>query len=259
MIPKIIHQTAPTDKSKWHPVWYNCQLSWKKNFPETQFKYTMWTDEQLENLVRVFYPQYWDLYQSFPFHIMKIDFAEYCILHRYGGLYVDMDMYCYQNFFEDIKDQDFVLLESCMPDEFIQNCMMASSPGSEFWIFCMDEIKRTFYNFPDNTDLHTPKKLDVSFYIKDTVCCYHLTRMALRYDKPVPLFPQNLYNPLCNTYSPFHKTKHMLTNTWGEDFIQANIDNMNTWGDKFGNLQEWFLHNYKDRADLDKDALGENV
>lgn len=26
-VPHIIHQTAPSDKSKWHPIWHKCQAT----------------------------------------------------------------------------------------------------------------------------------------------------------------------------------------------------------------------------------------
>lgn len=32
VIPKIIHQLAPTDITKWHPLWSHCQNSWKNIF-----------------------------------------------------------------------------------------------------------------------------------------------------------------------------------------------------------------------------------
>jgi mannosyltransferase OCH1-like enzyme len=261
MIPKLIHSTGPTDKSKWHPVWNHCIKSWKEQFPERDYFHFNWTDEELEELVRDDYPQYWDLYQSFPFHIMKIDFAEYCLLHKYGGIYHDLDMYCYQNFYEDIKNQDFVLLESCMHDEFIQNCMMVSKVGDPFWIDLMDEIKRTFYNYPDTPDVKEGKALAQDFYIKDTTACYMLTRFTLRYsNRPVAILPKDQYNPLCNTYCSSHKTKHMLTNTWGKDYIDANIENMGTWEPgRFKDLQDWFKQNYVSRSDIDKDALGETA
>lgn len=258
MIPKIIHSTGPTDKSKWHPVWFNCLKSWPKQFPDTDYTYVFWTDEELDKIVREDYSQYWNLYQSFPFHIMKIDFAEYCIMHKYGGIYHDLDMYCYKNFYDDIKNKDFVLLESCMRDEFIQNCMMASTPGDIYWIDLINEIQRNFYMYPDKPDINDGKCLAQDFYIKDTTACYIMTRFTLRYNRPVTILQKEIYNPITNTYSQLHKTKHMLTNTWGKDYIDGNIKNMGTWEPgKFKDLQHYFMENYKNRIDLDKDALGE--
>ena len=49
MIPKIIHQTAPADKSKWHPIWEICQNSWKENFPSPEYSYKFWNDDDLYN------------------------------------------------------------------------------------------------------------------------------------------------------------------------------------------------------------------
>jgi len=260
MIPNIIHSTGPTDKSKWHPVWNHCMKSWKNKFTEDKFTHILWNDEQLDQQVRQYYSKYWEFYQSLPFHIMRIDFAEYCLMHKYGGIYHDLDMYCYKNFYNDIKNQDFVVLESCMPDEFIQNCMMASSPGDLYWIDLMDEIVRTFYNYPDVPDVEKGKTLDQSFYVKDTTSCYMMSRFTLRYHRPVAILSKDQYNPSCNTYCDTHKTKHMLTNIWGKDYIEGNIKNMGTWeSGRFKDLQDWYIHFYKQRNNLDKDALGENA
>src|SRR3990167_9308642 len=49
-IPKIIHQTAPSDTKRWPKTWFICQQSWKKHYPD--FEYKMWSDEDLRQLVK---------------------------------------------------------------------------------------------------------------------------------------------------------------------------------------------------------------
>ena len=93
MIPRIIHHIAPVNTAAWHPFWAHCRQSWIDAFPNHD--HVLWNDsEDLDRIVRDHYPRYWNLYQSFPVHIMRIDFARLCILHRYGGIYADMDYYC---------------------------------------------------------------------------------------------------------------------------------------------------------------------
>jgi mannosyltransferase OCH1-like enzyme len=64
-IPKIIHQTAPADRSKWHAIWTPCQKSWRTQFPDWEYK--MWTDEDLEDLIKTKYSwlninqEYWSM------------------------------------------------------------------------------------------------------------------------------------------------------------------------------------------------------
>lgn len=256
-VPKLIHYTGPA-KNKWHPVWVKCQKSWVKHFPEPEYTHVYWSDDDLTNLVKDYYPEFFELYESLPFHIMRIDLAEYLIMHRYGGIYHDLDMYCYQNFYDDVKFAPFALLESPMKDEFIQNCMFLSSPKALFWTSLVQRIKETFYPYPDTNELDVPKILDPCFYIQDLVGCFMISRFTLQTSqyKNIHLLPKEEYNPPCNTYNKAYKTKHMLTNTWGNDYIEANIKNMKK-GDQgdFKNIQEWFKFHYKKRPDLDKDAL----
>ena len=134
MIPKIIHHTAPTNTNKWHPIWNRCLDSWKRHFPEPEYVHFMWNDEDLDKLIHDSYPGFWNLYQSFNCHIIKIDFARHAMLHLHGGIYADMDLFCYKNFYDEL-DCDTVMLEALAEDEILQNSMMISSQGNGFMLY----------------------------------------------------------------------------------------------------------------------------
>jgi mannosyltransferase OCH1-like enzyme len=91
-IPKIIHQIwyQGYDKlpEKYHPM----QQSWKDFHPH--WAYYLWDREKIEQLIEESYPDVYDTYIKLPRMIQKIDFAKYIILHKYGGVYIDMDMKC---------------------------------------------------------------------------------------------------------------------------------------------------------------------
>jgi len=125
MIPKIIHQTGPSNISNWHPLWFPCAQSWKNQFPT--FEYKFWNDAQIDELVRTEYPDYWEMYQNFPIHIMKIDFVRLCFMHKFGGIYADLDVFCYQNFYSELKESVY-LLENPMGNDPIENSLMCSEP-----------------------------------------------------------------------------------------------------------------------------------
>ena len=58
-IPKVIHQTSPSDKNLWHPIWHKCHESWKKNFPESEFKQILWEDSnEIDDLVKNNFSEY---------------------------------------------------------------------------------------------------------------------------------------------------------------------------------------------------------
>ena len=100
MIPKIIHQLGPSDKSRWHPVWLRCYGSWQEQH-SSDYTIKLWSDEEADDIVKTSYSEYLDVYKAFPFNICRIDFVRFCILHKFGGLYADLDYYCYFNFFND--------------------------------------------------------------------------------------------------------------------------------------------------------------
>jgi mannosyltransferase OCH1-like enzyme len=136
-IPKIIHQTAPADETKWPKVWKLCQQSWKEKFPDWQ--YMFWNDDDLENLIKTDYPWFYDTYKGYDKQIKRVDAARYFILHKYGGMYADMDYECVNNFEHLIPGDKVSIAESPYkhdgrPDtETHQNALMASPRGHPFW------------------------------------------------------------------------------------------------------------------------------
>jgi mannosyltransferase OCH1-like enzyme len=226
MIPKIIHQTGP-DPEKWHPIWKECQESWKNNFPD--FEYKFWTDEDIRQLVQENYSEFLDLYDSFTHHICRVDFARFCILHSYGGIYVDLDIYCYKNFY-DLMRKDLYILESWSEwGEKVQNSLMISSKDNEFWLKCM-----MFSQF--NSNILNENILGKREYILN-LCGPKLLSDVL--DSSVKFLPKELFNPQVknqfnwgnddqskyqNAINDFNHqkedekniiTRHYLTGNWG--------------------------------------------
>lgn len=62
-----------------------------KDFAERNgYQYILWDNDDCEELIKE-YPDYIDLYNSVRFSIMKVDIIRFLILHKYGGLYADLD------------------------------------------------------------------------------------------------------------------------------------------------------------------------
>ena len=59
-----------------------------------------------DELVKFHYPQYEELYYNVKYPIMKVDIVRFLILHRYGGIYIDMD--CIP-VIKKLKESDFVV------------------------------------------------------------------------------------------------------------------------------------------------------
>lgn len=228
MIPKIIHQIGPKDKSDWNPVWNLCYESWKKCFPD--FQHIFWNDsDDIDNFIKEKYPSKFEYYQNLPFHIMKLDFARYAILNYYGGIYADLDVYCYENFYNDLIGKICFIEPINFPDndegELIMGCLIASEPKQFFWDICLiDSEKKSkkvsidsgnvFNNFQQVLDITGSKlllNLSNTFFEQSNI----------------QYLPKSHYHPSLLDYSDGMKTKHMKTLTWGKETIAVLKETFN--------------------------------
>ena len=53
--------------------------------------YHLWIADEVESLVKQRYPQYWDMYSSVRYPVMRCDIGRLIIILAYGGLYADLD------------------------------------------------------------------------------------------------------------------------------------------------------------------------
>ena len=226
-VSKIIHQTAPDDKKEWHPIWFACQKSWQDNFPENEYKYMFWNDDDLLELITKDFPDFLELYNDFGNDIiLKVDFARYAILYKYGGIYADMDFMCKKNFYDQLTN-NICIVESPANNEIIQNSLMASPPNDKRWIDVLQNCKEYYYDFiKTNPDTQITGK-----YVIDITGPRLLSR-ALDINS-ILILPNNLYNPYQNAFNSSEiYTKHYGTGKWGpgagirtyDDLINSDCD-----------------------------------
>jgi mannosyltransferase OCH1-like enzyme len=238
MIPKIIHQTAPKDKNLWHPIWFKCHDSWKEHYPESEYTHIMWNDEDIDNLVKEEFPEYLDLYNSFSFHIIKIDFIRYCILYKYGGIYADMDMFCYKNFYNELEKECYLIGSPFTNEELVQNSLMISTVKNKFFKYCIDEILKTYQPF-DNSEIwtnHVVKSCGPRF----------LSELYLSFEKDaIGILSCEEYNNDLRYYSDNIKTRHMMTGRWGSEMINILKErHRNDKYMKYGSHKEYLMYEY---------------
>ena len=95
---KIIHQvwfgTIPNkiSASKTYKNLKPYRDSWINKNPN--WFYMSWNLSNCNKLIKQFYPQHLQMFKNYPYDIQRCDAIRYFILHRYGGLYADMDYYC---------------------------------------------------------------------------------------------------------------------------------------------------------------------
>jgi hypothetical protein len=57
------------------------------------FEYLFFDDRQVEEFVEKEFPEYRRVFHSFPVPIQRYDFFRYLAVYRYGGFYLDMDVF----------------------------------------------------------------------------------------------------------------------------------------------------------------------
>lgn len=219
MIPKIIHHTGPADRDKWNPIWNPCYESWYKVFPEYEYKHIFWSNEDSTELVKSEYPEFYDTYASFPADVMRWDFSRYCIMHKYGGIYADMDIYCYKNFYREIESYDLVLAESINQLYRVENCLMASKPQLDFYYDCLDTAQKTYLsNIHLNVDAIKEMPQIYTSYISNMTGLSLLSNVYHWYksDRGIKVaeFEFDKYQANALYYSEELYSKHMCTDSW---------------------------------------------
>jgi len=249
MIPKIIHQTAYSNKDEWHPIWKHCQQSTLKHFKDFQYKF--WDDNSLDNFVKEKYPQIYEEYKNFSKHIIQLDCVRYLLLHYYGGIYIDMDIYCYNNFFDEL-DKNIYLVES-INDELVQNSLMASIPNHPFWIDCCELTIRREKKIKLKTNFSdlSKKEADESDYLIKFISGPLMLSDCLKKTKhSIGILPHRYYNHEPLTYRKEYKTKHMQSGMWGKE-IKHNFDSAEIKYNLNLSLEEYHKYSYKMKTSID--------
>jgi len=97
MIPKIVHQIFIRfkDGRDLENIIEFKQSRQKtiKYCEDNGYRYKLWDEGEVFDLIREDYPQYEKLYHDFRFEIQRCDFVRYLILNRWGGIYLDLDIH----------------------------------------------------------------------------------------------------------------------------------------------------------------------
>ena len=70
-------------------------------------QYCHWTDAEIDAFVAAVYPAFVGIFRRYPYPIQRADAARYLILHRYGGVYVDLDIECRVSFTSILSTIDY--------------------------------------------------------------------------------------------------------------------------------------------------------
>jgi len=130
---------------------------YKQNVDETQkfcklhnYEYKLWDLKDCEKLIEEDFSEYSQLWKDFRYPIQRADFIRYCILYKYGGLYLDCDIRPMKNL-----DCIFSSLETEEPFYFVHwdndkdkkayNAIMGSVKNQEIFLRIIEQVKKDYY------------------------------------------------------------------------------------------------------------------
>jgi len=242
-IPKILHVTWKTRDIP--DMFKGNYKEWLKFTPD--YKHVIYDDNDLRDIIVNYYPQYLSVYDSFRHTIERVDFARYAILHKYGGVYADLDTIPLKKIDKFLDMNKIVLgrepLEHAHQlynrDVVLCNALMISPPNKSFWLGFMEYIKNNYKPFENPVNNTGPMAL-TQFYQK------HPDNANILVTDPCVFFPltndkfSNKSQVLATTGKVFEHVSqhcdindayvaHVWQNSWVEPFTTRVFKNPKNW------------------------------
>lgn len=111
-IPKIIHQVffdIGLGELKDKPLFKKSIENMKKfNTKKDGWKHCLWTKSKAEKMIKKSFPEYWSFYKSLPSEWYRMELVRYFAVAKYGGFYVDLDMFCKKSLTPLCKNEYFI-------------------------------------------------------------------------------------------------------------------------------------------------------
>jgi mannosyltransferase OCH1-like enzyme len=230
-IPKIIIQTW---KTKLIPHKYkNDVKSCLMYNPDYEYKF--FSDDDIDDFLEEFYPDWFETYNKLPIKIQKIDFFRYIAIYHFGGFYLDLDMTILKNF-DDLLENECVFpvdqnidcttynkerfTELCIKDNALKTIIgqyaFAAKKNNEFIKLLIDNIHK---NINDIIEQYKVNNIDDNIdhkknYIYSTTGPDYVTNCYIDYKADFE--NQNkikiLHNDIWQHFGDY--AKHNFVGTW---------------------------------------------
>jgi len=139
-IPRIIHQTWKTEKLplRWKEVREACEAMM------SDYQYMLWTDASSREFIAREYPWFLETFDSYPYNIQRADAIRYFVLHKYGGVYMDLDIGCRRRLDSLLRFE--VIVPKTIPVG-VSNDLMFSVPQHPYMESLIHSLKSFQHNY----------------------------------------------------------------------------------------------------------------
>lgn len=212
-IPRIIHQVwndhrVPTEFDAFRASWIRENVGWD---------YQLWTFDDGAQLIARHYPRLMGAFCSLPKVVQKADLLRYVILHRYGGVYADMDAECVRPFDHLIDGADFVAGFEQKDYPSVCNAILCSLPGHP----ALAAILRWLEGCVDRTTIDAN---DVSHVFATTGSVAITPLILANATDRTRIYPPSVFYPFswaekekCGEHFPLAWAKHYWVSGWYDE------------------------------------------
>jgi len=216
---QIIHQSWKThDVPK--GLFLDNLNKWKKFHPNAL--HVLWSDQDNNHFVKTFYPEFYLTFTSKMLSsVQRSDIARLLYLHKYGGLYADLDYEPFTNVFDTLGNESMYIVQSpVLLNEVMQNSLMISKePGQRFWyevvktivkiVTYLEDVKGCEFGCGDLALFHNIFTMQLANMVKTT----SITGPSVL-DKTYVLYPVKIGLLPSEKYFVGTITKHHQTSVW---------------------------------------------
>jgi mannosyltransferase OCH1-like enzyme len=138
IIPKLVHLTYKSKET--------IPSKWKQTIPQWEkygWKIMFHSDQDNDTLIQD-YPLLESTYNSYKIPIQKVDAIRTCYLHKWGGVYADLDLFPTEDLYHYFEFGELFFMRSPNAKLCLTNMLMASRPSHPFWLEYMEALKNPY-------------------------------------------------------------------------------------------------------------------
>lgn len=189
--------------------------SWRFHHPEATIR--IWTFAEGEQIIADYYPDLYELFMQYDLPIQKANVLRYVLLHMFGGIYADLDMFCLKPLTALYESNEAFIGKH--DNHFLCNAIMGSIPGHLYW-------QKVFDGLPAALEWMNMNSISVPQRAIHTTGSPYLQSIIEDFKQSVTIFDKEYFYPVgCMEAPEFYcgehpnaYTIHYWNYSWGRKY-----------------------------------------
>ncbi len=138
-IPRCFHVTWKTADL---PTRYQANVDRMREL-HPSWDIEIWSDDRITAFVKQYFADLAVSFHSLPKNIMRVDVFRYMLMHQFGGVYTDLDVWFLQPIDDVLSDCRIMVpgeSDLLSDSNFLAQHLLASIAGEAFWLDCVHEV-----------------------------------------------------------------------------------------------------------------------